>query len=132
VNKYRIALVILVSLNIISPSIASADDKGPELSFTKPDAYQTVNHSIELLTTWARGEYAEHKGEGLFVRHPEDGGVISATAALVGELQQLAKKASAEGDKTKAHAYLFSAEATARYAAQMPHLLEARIARQKK
>jgi len=126
-KKYYIVFAILTSLNIISPSMASADDEGPELSFNKPDAYQVVNGSIELLTTWARGEYAEHEGEGLFARYPQDGAVISETINLVHELQQLAKKARSKGDETKARAYLFSAEATARYAAQMPHLLEDRI-----
>ena len=126
-KKNYIVFAILASLNIISPSMASADDEGPELSFSKPDVDQAVNGSIELLTTWARGEYAEHEGEGLFARYPQDGTVISETINLVHELQQLAKKARSKGDETKARAYLFSAEATARYAAQMPHLLEDRI-----
>lgn len=130
-KKYQVACAILMSLNVILQSLASADDEGLALSFNKPAAYQTVNGSIERLTAWARGEYTEHQNEGLFTRHPEDGAVISATIILVNELKQLAGTAKAKGDETKALAYLFSAEATARYAAQMPHLLESRIARKK-
>lgn len=130
--KCNHAFAILMALSIIILPVANADDVGPALSFSKLDSYHSVNSSIETLTTWALGEYAEHEGEGLFARHPDDGAVISATIALVNELKQLAEKARAEGDETKARAYLFSAEATARYAAQMPHLLEDRLARQAK
>jgi len=131
-KKYHVALVVLMSLTVISPSVAFAGDDGPALSFNKPDAYQNVNSSIELLATWARGEYAEHQGEGLFARYPDDGAVINATNALVNELKLLAARARGGGDEAKARAYLFSAEATARYAAQMPHLLEDRLAEQEK
>ncbi|MBL1261051.1 MAG: hypothetical protein COB33_011025 [Thiotrichaceae bacterium] len=126
-----IAAFVGASLVSIIP-VALAESEEGTLSFSKQDAYHSVNNSIEMLTTWARGEYAEHEGEGLFTRHPEDGSVISATIALVNELKQLAAKARAEGDEMKARAYLFSAEATARYAAQMPHLLEDRLAKNAK
>lgn len=125
--KRNSAFSILITLCVFVFPAANASDEGPVLSFSQKDAYFSVNKSIELLTTWARGEYAEHEGEGLFKRYPEDGGVIQTTITLVSELKQLAMKARAEGNETKARAYLFSAEATARYSAQMSHLLEDRI-----
>jgi len=127
--KVNITFAILLAVIVFALPIANAGagEEGSALSFSNLDAYNSVYSSVETLTTWAQGEYAEHENEGLFMRYPEDGGVISTTIALVNELKQLAIKARAEGDETKARAYLFSAEATANYAAQMPHLLEDRI-----
>ena len=123
-SRYLI-YILLVSFNVIFVSAANADDEGPALSFSQPDTYNVVAKSVKMLSTWAQGEYVEH--QSLFTKHPKDNAVILATMALVKELTQLSKKAKASGDEHKALAYLFSAEATARYAAILPHLLEERI-----
>ena len=111
---------------VIAP-LSYADEAGPAPSFGDADAYAVVEKSVESLTAWAQGEYAEHDFEGLFTRQPKDGSVIKATISLANEFRLLAKQARLNGDTVKADAYLFSAEATARYAAQMPHLLEQRL-----
>ena len=125
--KKNILFAAILALGVTSFTISYADDEGPALSFNKPDVYTSIDHSIEIFSDWARGEYAEHHGEGLFDKHSEDGEVIKDTLSVVDELKKLAAQAESRGDVAMAHAYLFSAEATARYAAVMPHMLEARI-----
>jgi len=106
---------------------AAADNAPSLLSFNQPDVYKAVSNNIETLSNWARSEYIEHESEELFRKYPNDGQIIGETLTLVNELKKLAQKANAEGKHAKAKAYLFSAETTANYAANMPHMLEARL-----
>ena len=65
-SKKIVLFATLLTVGVISIAVTNADDEGPALSFNKQDAYQSIDHSIEIFTDWARGEYAEHMGEGLF------------------------------------------------------------------
>ena len=121
-------LFTLACLLISSPTIA--DDSAPTLSYGQIDAYQRVNSSVDTLVSWADGEFLEHQQEGLFQQYPEEGRIIKTTLSLATELRQQATQAAASGDTSRASALLFAAEATALYAAQMPHLLEDRLAQQ--
>jgi len=118
--------VLLMSMCLL-PFFAQASGAGPLPSFSQVAGYESIHENIDSLSMWAQGEYAEHEGEGLFDTHPNDGAVIKATLVLVEELKQQAERAKVRGEIDKANALLLSAEATARYAAQMPHLLEKRI-----
>ncbi len=109
---------------------AFANEKNSLLIFSKPSAYESVAESIESLSIWAKSEYQEHESEGLFKKYPNDGLVITETLNLTEVLKKLAAKAMRNGDDAKAKAYLFSAEATANYAANMPHMLEERLEKQ--
>jgi len=117
----------LIGASLLFAANAHAGGEGPDLSFGQLAPYQKVTDSVDNLSIWADGEYVEHEGEGLFKRYPEDGLVIRTTLALANELKQQAAQTK---DAHKARALLFAAEATALYAAKMPHLLEARIAQQ--
>ncbi len=123
-NVKKLSILVLF-MNSLIISGAHADDDGPQLSFAQQDAYSEVAKSVDMLTAWAKGEYVEHKS--IFSKHPKDDAVIKATIELIEEFRQLSKKAKKAGDNNKALAYLFSAEATAHYAARMPHMLEERI-----
>lgn len=97
------------------------------LSFANKDADSEVAESIAAMQAWAEGEYEEHKGEGLFTKHPSEGQLIQDMLAVSKELLAKAEAAKTAGDTAKSHAYYYSAEATAQYAARMPHMLEHRI-----
>ena len=118
-------LAAIVTATSLMTGISQADDEGPALSYGKHNADEKVSSTIDMLVTWAEGEYAEHQGEGLFERHPQEGALIRATIDLAKQLKQ---DATATSDSTHAKAMLYAAEAAARYAAQMPHLLEDRLA----
>ena len=122
--KTKLFIATVMASSLLS-SVSQAEDEGPALSYGKQDAHGVVSHTIDTLVTWARGEYAEHDGEGLFERFPQEGALIRATIELA---QQLKRDAANSADRAQAQAMLFAAEATARYAAAMPHLLEDRLA----
>ncbi len=108
--------------------IAHADDEGPNLSYTKTNPHDEVSTAIDNLTAWAEGELAEHEMEGLFGAYPDEQKLIRQTIDLAKQLKQQADRAKNQGDQLKARTFYYSAEATARYAANMPHMLEARLA----
>lgn len=127
--KY-LALGALIGAGMIALSV-HADNQGA-LSYSQVDADNKITGAVSSLQGWAEGEYQEHEAEGLFEKHPAEGRLIRNMIALSQELQAKAVAAKAAGDADKARAYYFSAEATAHYAATMPHLLEERLAQQKR
>jgi len=130
-NKLTASILILMT-GLTCSNLALAKEENTLLTFSKPNAYESVTESIDSLSVWAKSEYLEHESEGLFEKHPNDGNVIKETLSLTKELKKLAAKAKADGNYAKAKAYLFSAEATANYAASMPHMLEDRLEKQAK
>ncbi len=127
VKIFRVEIKLLLLIFCLVLFLAQTVNAEPEPAFSQALPYQTLKDKIETLSVWAKGEYAEHEHEGLFKNHPRDGHVIKATIKLIDELTQRAAQAEMNGDDEKAQALLLSAEATARYAAHMPHLLEARL-----
>ncbi len=123
-NKLKIKLVLL-ALCLVSFFVQTTTAE-PASGFSQALPYQALKENIETLSMWAKGEYAEHEHEGLFKSYPSDGHVIRATIKLIDELTRRAAQAEIHGNDEEARALLLSAEATARYAANMPHLLEAR------
>lgn len=121
----KTTLFAMVVTALASVSAGSwADDGGIAMSYGKPNTHEAVGKTIDLMVIWAEGEFAEHQGEGLFKRFPDEGLMIRATIDLARQLKDEAANAS---DGAKAQALMYAAEATARYAAQMPHLLEDRL-----
>ncbi len=119
----------MIVIGSLIATTAFADEEGPAFSFEQSNAYDDIEKNVDMLTVWAKGEYIEHKA--VFEKHPEDDSIINATIALVEELKQRSKQAKKAGEQNKAQAYMLSAEATARYAAKMPHMLEERIEHKK-
>jgi len=119
--------ILLVSTLLILAQPSSASDDGPEKSYASNDYEHQVIKTVDGLIAWAKGELAEHDGEGLYKPHPEQliltQGMIDQAIALV----KKAKSASKAGNNVQAQIYYLSAESTARYAASMPHMLEARL-----
>lgn len=106
---------------------ALADEVGPPPAYLDPDHAANVVEQIDALILWARGELVEHEGEGLYEDRPEDKALVEAMIERAQALRTSGDKAAAAGKRTEALSYYFAAEATARYAARMPHLLEDRL-----
>lgn len=118
----------VLALALVASAVAThAAEEGMGLSFAGKEAGSKVVESIEATQAWAEGEYEEHKGEGLFIKHPAEGQLIQDMLAVSKELQTKAEAANSAGDTAKSRAYYYSAEAAAQYAARMPHMLEQRI-----
>ncbi len=125
--KSSIKTVTLTLALICTPLAAGAEESGPAFSYTLQRSIQEMPQQIDNLLTWARGELAEHTGEGLFEEHAEEKQVIEEMIQLADSLQKQAKAAWDSGEKIKSRALFYAAEATARYAANMPHMLEHRL-----
>ncbi|MEW6353924.1 MAG: hypothetical protein AB1469_06475 [Pseudomonadota bacterium] len=123
-RRFGLALVIA---GAVAATAAYAEEEGMALSFADKEGGSKVAESIAAMQAWAEGEYAEHEAEGLFKKHSAEGRLIKDMLALSRELQAQGEALKQAGDAAKARAYFFSAEATARYAAQMPHMLERRV-----
>ncbi len=106
---------------------ARAGDEGPPLAYLQGLTPQKMNRHFDALLAWAAGELAEHGGEGVFADHPGEKAVIEEMLVLARHLMEQSRQAKAQGDAARARALAYSAEATARYAARMPHLLEDRL-----
>ncbi len=124
-KKLGLAL-LLASLACLSIPYAAASDEGVALSYTKNTPDEGVQKNLDLLLSWAKGELAEHIGEGLFDTRPEEKLLVEAMIEWAENLKRQAIAAKQAGDKATARVRYFSAEATARYAARMPHMLEDR------
>lgn len=126
-KHFVLALALLTGIVVVASAPARAAEEAMALSFVDKDADSKVAEAIAAMQAWAEGEYEEHKGEGLFTKHPAEGQLIQDMLAVSKELQAKAEAAKTAGDTAKSRAYYFSAEATAQYAARMPHMLEHRI-----
>lgn len=106
---------------------APADEAGPPPAYLDDPRPAKVVEQIDALILWARGELAEHEGEGLYRDRAEDKALVEAMIERAQALREAGDAAGAAGRQTEALSYYFAAEATARYAARMPHLLEDRL-----
>jgi len=125
--KPSIATITLALALICIPLIAGADESGPAFSYSLPRSAQEMPQQIDNLLAWAKGELAEHIGEGLFEHHAGERRGIEEMIKLAASLQQQAKAAWESGEKSRGRALYYAAEAAARYAASMPHMLEDRL-----
>ncbi|MFQ5486923.1 MAG: hypothetical protein ACE5ET_00570 [Gammaproteobacteria bacterium] len=125
--KSSLKTIALTVVLICTPLAAGAEESGPAFSYSLQRTVQEMPQQIDNLLAWARGELAEHTGEGLFEQHAEERQVIEEIIKLAASLQKQAKTAWDSGEKSKGRALYYAAEATARYAAQMPHMLEDRL-----
>lgn len=123
--KHSIRTVMLLGSLITGVALAEGDDAVLSYADKNPDSKMAA--AVVSMQEWATSEYEEHKGEGLFQKYPADGQLILDMLAVSKEMQTKADAAKKANDMGKARAYYFSAEATAHYAARMPHLLEARV-----
>lgn len=106
---------------------ALAHDAGPPPAYLDAHADKAVLEQIDNFILWAESELAEHEGEGLYDGHAQERELALAMIERVRALRSAGDEAGRAGRKTEALSYYFAAEATARYAAQMPHLLEDRL-----
>ncbi|MEO5574365.1 MAG: hypothetical protein ABIR48_07790 [Gammaproteobacteria bacterium] len=124
----RIALAVALLSSVVGANLspAFAEEEGMALSYAGRDADAKIAENVSAMQAWAEGEYQEHEGEGLFKKYPSEGKLMTEMATISKELQAKAEAAKQAGEPDKARAYYFSAEATAQYAARMPHMLEHR------
>lgn len=106
---------------------ALAHDAGPPPAYIDARPDKAVLEQIDNLILWAESELAEHDGEGLYKGHAEEKTLVLSMIERARALRSTGDEAARAGRKTEALSYYFAAEATARYAAQMPHLLEDRL-----
>ena len=125
-KHFVLALALLAGTGVVVTAPTHAAEEGMALSFANKDADSKMAESIAAMQAWAEGEYEEHKGEGLFTKHRAEGQLIQDMLAVSKALQGKAEAAKTAGDAAKSRAYYYSAEATAQYAARMPHMLEQR------
>lgn len=126
--KFRNAAIsILFGAALSVPAgFALADGDGPPAAYGEARPSEAVLDSIDTMIAWAQAELDEHVGEGLYKDHAEDRALVEA---MLERARQLRKSGDAVKG-TEALSYYFAAEATARYAARMPHLLEDRLEEQ--
>lgn len=120
-----LTLSILLAIGLNSNLVTA--DEGPAWSYTSKNPNQEVDQAVSTAIGWAEGEYEEHVQEGLFKEHPAEGQLILDMIKLAKKTQAQATDAMAAGEIEQARASYFAAEATAQYAARMPHMLEARL-----
>ena len=123
----HVTKILLASTLLMTTQLVSASEAGPAKSYAANDYEQQVIKTVDGLIAWAKGELAEHDGEGLYKPRPEQ---LSLTKGMIDQAVALVKKAEAAskaGNNVQAQVYYLSAESTARYAASMPHMLEARL-----
>lgn len=119
--------VLVVTGSLAAAPMALADDEGPAKSYGSNDYAQKVVQTVDGLIAWAKGELAEHDGEGLYEPRPEQRQLVQGMIDQAASLVAKAEAARKAGDDITAQVYYLSAESTARYAAAMPHMLEARL-----
>lgn len=123
--KSSIAKTTILTLALICcPLSAGAEESGPPFSYRSEYSAQEMSRQIDNLLAWAKGELAEHTGEGLFEDRIEEKHMIEEMIKLAASLEQQANAAWDNGEKSRGRALYYAAEATARYAANMPHMLE--------
>lgn len=115
----------------LSTALADDDESLPPFTYGSMENYQKVAAIADSYLKMADGELAEHELEGLFKDRPDDQKLIRAMIAEAQALLQQGQQAEKAGDAFKAQIYYHSAEATAYYAAYMPHLLESRLEQEK-
>ena len=130
-KQNTLALIIMGIVSLAFTGAASADDKGPPLSYQAQNPEREMAESVSILIGWAKGELLEHQNEGLFKDRPQDEQLIQDMIAFATELQDQGAAAKKAGDRRKSRMYYNAAEATAQYAALMPHMLEARANKKK-
>lgn len=104
-----------------------ADESALAFSYSEPDPATAVVETVPGLIIWAEAELAEHQGEGLYKDLAIDEANTQAMIFLAKEFQAKGKLLVENGDTDKALPQFLAAEAIARYAAAMPHLLEDRV-----
>lgn len=108
-------------------TILQADDSGLAFSYSEDNPAQAVVETIPGLIIWAEAELAEHQGEGLYKDLAIDEANTQTMITLAKEFEAKGKLLVENGDADKALPQFLAAEAIARYAAAMPHLLEDRV-----
>ncbi len=104
-----------------------ADDTAPAFSYAAENPTEAVVETIPGLIIWAEAELAEHQGEGLYKERAIDETNTQTMINIAKELEAKGKLLLAHGETDKALPQFLAAEAVARYAATMPHLLENRV-----
>lgn len=117
----------LFGLALIAAAQADEDDPAIPYSYALENPATAVLDTIPGLIIWAEAELAEHQGEGLYRGLAIDEANTQTMITLAKEFQARGKLLMENGDSDKAMPQFLAAEAIARYAAQMPHLLEARV-----
>ena len=114
-------------LGFTAVATLQADDAAPAFSYAEEDPTKAVIETIPGLIIWAGAELAEHQGEGLYKERAIDETNTQTMISIAKELEAKGKLLLAHGETDKALPQFLAAEAVARYAATMPHLLEDRV-----
>ncbi len=104
-----------------------ADDSGLAFSYSEENPAKAVIETVPGIIIWAEAELAEHQGEGLYKNKAIDEANTQTMIILAKEFAAKGKLLVENGDTDKAIPQFLAAEAIARYAAAMPHLLEDRV-----
>ncbi|RJQ46465.1 MAG: hypothetical protein C4528_07100 [Gammaproteobacteria bacterium] len=125
------AFIIIGVISLAFTGTVNAGEEGPALSYLAQDPEREMAESVSVLIGWAQGELEEHQDEGLFKDRARDEQLIQDMIAFAKDLQAKGAAAKKAGDMRKARVYYHAAEAAAQYAARMPHMLEARLRKNK-
>lgn len=119
------AFIALFALSNITT--LQADDSGLAFSYSEDNPATAVIETVPGIIIWAEAELAEHQGEGLYKDLAIDEANTQTMITLAKEFEAKGKLLVENGDADKAIPQFLAAEAIARYAAAMPHLLEDRV-----
>lgn len=114
---------------LLATPVLHADEDDPAIpySYSNETPQKAVIEAVPGLISWAEAELDEHREEGLYRHQAIEEANTQAMISIAKELFAKGKLLVENGDADKATSQFLAAEAVARYAAQMPHLLEARV-----
>ena len=121
------SVALVVNANAETTPHADEDDPVLPYAYSEENPAKAVRETVPGLIIWAEAELAEHQGEGLYEELAIDEANTQTMISLAKEFQARGKLLLENGDNDKALPQFLAAEAIARYAAEMPHLLEARV-----
>lgn len=124
-RRFLYPLITLLALGPISA--LHADELDLAFSYSEDNPATAVVETVPGLIIWAEAELAEHQGEGLYKDFAVDEANTQTMITLAKEFEAKGKLLVENGDADKAIPQFLAAEAIARYAAAMPHLLEDRV-----
>ena len=125
--SHRSFYLIAALFGFATVTTLHADDVTLPFSYSDENPAKAVVETVPGLIIWAEAELIEHQGEGLYKNLPIDEANTQTMIFIAKELEAKARLLLEHGETDKAIPQFLAAEAVARYAAAMPHLLEDRV-----
>ena len=125
--SHRFFYLIAALSGFAAVATLHADDNTLPFSYAEGNPAKAVVETVPGIIIWAQAELAEHRGEGLYKNLAIDEANTQTMIIIAKELEAKGKLLLEHGEANKALPQFLAAEAVARYAAAMPHLLEDRV-----